>query len=57
MSFVASPQALSTPIDADATTKPFFDEQPIQGFFNTIARKRTLAKGAGCANSVLWTRR
>jgi hypothetical protein len=40
-SFVASPQALSTPIEADATTKPFFDEQPIQGFFNTIGGTQT----------------
>ena len=35
MSFVASPQAHSTSIEADATTKPFFDHEPIEGFFNT----------------------
>ena len=42
MSFVASPQAHSTSIEADATTKPFFDHEPIEGFFNTIDAKRHL---------------
>ena len=44
MSFVASPQAHSTSIEADATTKPFFDHEPIEGFFNTIDVKRTLRR-------------
>jgi hypothetical protein len=34
VSFVASPQASSTSIEADKTAKPFFDGRPIQAFFN-----------------------
>jgi hypothetical protein len=47
MSFVASPQAHSTSIEADATTKPFFDHEPIEGFFNTINVKGTFLFEAG----------
>ena len=34
--FVASPKTRSTPVKPNASTKPFFDEWPIEGFFNTI---------------------
>ena len=40
MSFLASPRARLRPDQAVAATKPFFDERPIQGFFNTIGGKR-----------------
>jgi hypothetical protein len=45
VSFVASPQASSTSIEAHTTAKPFFDGQPIQGFFNTIRKNRSFADG------------
>jgi hypothetical protein len=45
VSFVASPQASATSIEADTTAKPFFDERPIQGFFNTIRQLRSVEFG------------
>jgi hypothetical protein len=36
MSFLASPNARLTSDHAVAATQPFFDERPIQGFFNRI---------------------
>jgi hypothetical protein len=39
MSFLASPHARPTSDQEVAATEPFFDERPIQGFFNRIHAK------------------
>jgi hypothetical protein len=44
-SFVASTKARSTPVKPNASTKPFFDERAIEGFFNEIDPKATFKIG------------
>jgi hypothetical protein len=51
MGFLATPHDRLTPDQAVAATEPFFDERPIQGFFN-IGNGRELFKTASTARAI-----